>query len=217
MISWKNCEVRAMRFASILWTPACREPIPKRTCPAPRRFGEGSGGGGHRPDSRGRVPVGLDLVRQRKVARAVALCPKPVLTGIGHEIDLSVADLVAHTSRKTPTAVAQFLMERARDLTPRCRKRPGLSGMPRGKSWNGNPDRSRMRPGPGAKVRGAPCPFTKQRCLRERKQLRAAARRHLTVLEEQLKTAPARLAGRAKTLLRTNTERLESVPKRMRV
>jgi exodeoxyribonuclease VII large subunit len=35
----------------------------------------------------------------------------------------------------------------------------------------------------------------------------------LTVLEEQLKTAPARLAGGAKTLLRTNAERLESFRK----
>jgi len=65
-------------------------------------------GGGSRSD--------LIWFDKEKIALAVSRCSKPVLTGIGHEIDLSVADLVAHTSRKTPTAVAQFLIERARDF-----------------------------------------------------------------------------------------------------
>lgn len=45
------------------------------------------------------------------VARAIATSPKPVLCGIGHEIDTSVADMVAHISLKTPTACAQHLIE----------------------------------------------------------------------------------------------------------
>jgi len=40
--------------------------------------------------------------------------PLPVITGIGHERDETVADLVAHTSLKTPTAVAEFLIARFR-------------------------------------------------------------------------------------------------------
>jgi exodeoxyribonuclease VII large subunit len=36
--------------------------------------------------------------------------PLPVLTGIGHEQDETIADLVAHTRLKTPTAVAEFLV-----------------------------------------------------------------------------------------------------------
>lgn len=43
------------------------------------------------------------------VAMAIARCPVPVLTGIGHEIDVSVADLVAR-SFKTPTACAAGLV-----------------------------------------------------------------------------------------------------------
>ncbi|MCF8372674.1 MAG: exodeoxyribonuclease VII large subunit [Bacteroidales bacterium] len=39
--------------------------------------------------------------------------PLPVITGIGHERDDSIADMVAHTRMKTPTAVAEFLIERA--------------------------------------------------------------------------------------------------------
>lgn len=46
------------------------------------------------------------------VGRAIATCPVPVITGIGHEIDDSVADRVAHTSYKTPTAVAASLVRR---------------------------------------------------------------------------------------------------------
>ncbi len=36
--------------------------------------------------------------------------PLPVITGIGHEKDDSIVDLVAHTRLKTPTAVAEFLI-----------------------------------------------------------------------------------------------------------
>jgi exodeoxyribonuclease VII large subunit len=46
------------------------------------------------------------------VCRAVARFPLPVLTGIGHEVDYTVLDMVAHTALKTPTAVADFLIER---------------------------------------------------------------------------------------------------------
>ncbi len=39
--------------------------------------------------------------------------PLPVITGIGHERDESIADLVAHTAHKTPTAVAAWVIDRA--------------------------------------------------------------------------------------------------------
>lgn len=45
------------------------------------------------------------------LAANVAQFPLPVLTGIGHERDDTVIDLVAHTRLKTPTAVAQFLID----------------------------------------------------------------------------------------------------------
>jgi exodeoxyribonuclease VII large subunit len=44
------------------------------------------------------------------IARAIAAAPVPVLTGLGHEIDRSVADECAHTSYKTPTACAAALV-----------------------------------------------------------------------------------------------------------
>ena len=45
------------------------------------------------------------------LAANVAQFPLPVLTGIGHERDETIVDLVAHTRLKTPTAVAAFLVE----------------------------------------------------------------------------------------------------------
>lgn len=49
-----------------------------------------------------------------RLARGIAACPVPVLTGIGHEIDTSVADAVAHTSYKTPTACAAAVVDQVR-------------------------------------------------------------------------------------------------------
>lgn len=45
------------------------------------------------------------------LAANCAQFPIPVITGIGHERDDTVVDLVAHTRMKTPTAVASFLIE----------------------------------------------------------------------------------------------------------
>ena len=44
------------------------------------------------------------------VARAIAASRHPVITGVGHEIDRTVADELAHTVAKTPTAAAQHLI-----------------------------------------------------------------------------------------------------------
>ncbi|MBI5090285.1 MAG: exodeoxyribonuclease VII large subunit, partial [Actinobacteria bacterium] len=46
------------------------------------------------------------------IAVAIASSDVPVLTGLGHEIDRSVADEVAHRALKTPTACATALVER---------------------------------------------------------------------------------------------------------
>lgn len=43
------------------------------------------------------------------VARAIASCPVPVCTGIGHTGDVSVADLVSASASRTPTACAESL------------------------------------------------------------------------------------------------------------
>lgn len=56
----------------------------------------------------------MDLVcfDDYELAVNVAQFPLPVLTGIGHDHDYHVVDQVAHTSVKTPTALADWLVER---------------------------------------------------------------------------------------------------------
>ena len=46
------------------------------------------------------------------LAANCAQFPLPVITGIGHERDDTILDMVAHTRMKTPTAVAEFLIGR---------------------------------------------------------------------------------------------------------
>ena len=53
------------------------------------------------------------------IAGAISRCPVPVITGLGHERDESVADMVAHTRVKTPTAAAQVIVERVRAFEER--------------------------------------------------------------------------------------------------
>jgi exodeoxyribonuclease VII large subunit len=56
------------------------------------------------------------------IAVAIAESAVPVLTGLGHEVDRSVADEVAHSSFKTPTACAQHLVGLARDYLGRAER-----------------------------------------------------------------------------------------------
>lgn len=47
-----------------------------------------------------------------ELGKGIAEFPLPILTGIGHERDETIADIVSHTKLKTPTAVAEFLIEK---------------------------------------------------------------------------------------------------------
>ena len=53
----------------------------------------------------------LSCFNSYRLCSYVAQFPLPVITGIGHDKDTSVADMVAHTPLKTPTAVAAWLTE----------------------------------------------------------------------------------------------------------
>ncbi len=53
----------------------------------------------------------LDCFDDYELNSHLAQFPLPVLTGIGHERDTSIADMVANTQLKTPTAVAEFIIQ----------------------------------------------------------------------------------------------------------
>ncbi|MCH7400488.1 exodeoxyribonuclease VII large subunit [Belliella kenyensis] len=58
----------------------------------------------------GGAQMDLDCFDDYELAVMIAKYPLPVLTGIGHERDETIADLVAHTKVKTPTAAAEFII-----------------------------------------------------------------------------------------------------------
>ena len=64
----------------------------------------------------GGAQLDLDCFDEYRLAAKIANLSIPVLTGIGHERDETIADLVAHTRLKTPTAVAEFLLSGFREF-----------------------------------------------------------------------------------------------------
>lgn len=64
----------------------------------------------------GGAQLDLDCFDDYRLAAKIANYDLPIFTGIGHERDESIADLVAHTQLKTPTAVAEFLLSGFREF-----------------------------------------------------------------------------------------------------
>lgn len=55
--------------------------------------------------------IGLTCYNHAELARQIALFPLPVLTGIGHSTNETVAEMVSHTNAITPTELADFLIQ----------------------------------------------------------------------------------------------------------
>lgn len=63
-----------------------------------------------------------------EVARAVVACPVPVVTGIGHEPDTSIADMVADLRASTPTAAAEAVAPSLTEVAARLTAHRRLLG-----------------------------------------------------------------------------------------
>lgn len=63
----------------------------------------------------GGAQTDLSCFDSYQLSSNIAQFPIPILTGIGHDKDVSVADMVAYKALKTPTAVAEFLISRFND------------------------------------------------------------------------------------------------------
>lgn len=79
---------------------------------------------------------------EEEVARALAACPIPVISAVGHETDVTIADMVADHRAATPSAAATMVVAHAQELQKR------LHGLDRRLAGATRLSLSRLRSGP---------------------------------------------------------------------
>ncbi|MCA9783395.1 MAG: exodeoxyribonuclease VII large subunit [Candidatus Cloacimonetes bacterium] len=123
------------------------------------------------------------------LARVIAACPIPVISAVGHEVDLSISDMVADLRAPTPSAAAELAVPESRLLAQQ------LDGLRRelGRGVARRVRTARLRLDGLAGHRGLEKP--RQRLLQARRALDDAISRSLALLERRLAAAGDQLPG----------------------
>lgn len=151
------------------------------------------------------------------VARAIAACPIPVISGVGHEIDFTIADLVADVRAPTPSGAAELVVPDRRDWLRRVQqeeRRLLLAGR------RALADVSRLHRELGDRLRrchpGVVLRHNAQRLDELRQQLASAARHRVAAERLRLNHFRHRLQGGAPALrLQRGSERAASARLRL--
>ena len=137
----------------------------------------------------------LSCFNSYRICSYVAQFPLPVITGIGHDKDVSVADMVAHSPLKTPTAVAAWLNERMATLEGKIEEAAQLlTDMARSKT---SAEQLRIE-----RWAGYLRELSQQLCERHRSRM--------MLLHEQLRSAVERVIERESSHLQLATEVVEA-------
>lgn len=137
----------------------------------------------------------LSCFNSYRICSYVAQFPLPVITGIGHDKDVSVVDMVAHTPLKTPTAVAAWLDERMALLEGKIDEAAQLvTDMARSKT---SAEQLRIE-----RWAGYLRELSQQLCERHRSRI--------MLLHEQLRSAVERVIERESSRLQLATEVVEA-------
>ena len=156
-------------------------------------------GGGSRAD--------LSWFDQKDLAEGIARCPVPVVTAIGHEIDRSIADLVAHHACKTPTAAAEFLVGKVEEAAVRLEDAAEALGARAAELLL----EAHRRVDLGGRLQRA----SEARLLRSRLLAQNAAGRGLTVGRERLAGAQVALAAAGRASLAHARDRTAGQARRL--
>jgi exodeoxyribonuclease VII large subunit len=66
--------------------------------------------------------VGLSCYNHYSLAKEMALFPIPVITGIGHATNETVAEMISHTNAITPTKLAEYLLQKFHNFSVTIQK-----------------------------------------------------------------------------------------------
>lgn len=149
------------------------------------------------------------------IALAIVASPIPVLTGLGHEIDRSVADEVAHTALKTPTACAGALIDAVHDYAAATERAWGaiaaIAHHELDRTGGALSDRAHRI----ARRTHAAVERADERLATRIERVRNAPERRLDAAASALTIAAARVRRRAPQVLATEQRHLDAVAARV--
>lgn len=150
----------------------------------------------------------LAAFNDERVVRAIAAFPKPVISAVGHEVDVSLADLAADHRAATPTAAAEAVVPVQAEL---CEDLESLHLRLKGSSQR-MIGRSRERVDALARVLRDPA----ERVARSRRQLEQTSLRLERALGARHRLASEELAAKRSRLLTGARERTDELAANLR-